>query len=152
MDGAREADYKTFVWIVVMHSALKKDANNQRTAMSKKSGLSLNSSPSSFSLPFHLLSLLPPSLPPPPSLSLLKGPYFAPPYEPLPEDVQLVYDGQPMKLSSKAEEAAGFFGKMLDHEYTSRDTFCTNFFQDWRKVCTSICDHLQEKDVFRAKP
>ena len=39
-----------------------------------------------------------------------------------------------MKLSEKAEEAAGFFAKMLDHEYTKKDIFCQNFFQDWRKV------------------
>jgi hypothetical protein len=39
-----------------------------------------------------------------------------------------------MALSEKAEEAAGFFAKMLDHEYTSKDVFCDNFFHDWRKV------------------
>ena len=39
-----------------------------------------------------------------------------------------------MKLSEKAEEAAGFFAKMLDHDYTKKDIFCQNFFQDWRKV------------------
>ena len=70
------------------------------------------------------------SSPPPPP----QGPYFAPLYEPLPEDVQFIYDGVPMKLSEKAEEAAGFFAKMLDHEYTKKDIFCQNFFQDWRKV------------------
>ncbi len=41
-----------------------------------------------------------------------------------------------MSLSTDAEEAAGFFAKMLDHEYTTRDVFCKNFFQDWRKVYT----------------
>lgn len=41
-----------------------------------------------------------------------------------------------MSLSTNAEEAAGFFAKMLDHEYTTRDVFCKNFFQDWRKVYT----------------
>ena len=40
-----------------------------------------------------------------------------------------------MELSEKAEEAAGFFAKMLDHDYTKKDIFCNNFFQDWRKVC-----------------
>ena len=39
-----------------------------------------------------------------------------------------------MKLSEKAEEAATFFGKMLDHDYTKKDVFCQNFFADWRKV------------------
>ena len=39
-----------------------------------------------------------------------------------------------MKLSEGAEEAATFFAKMLDHDYTKKDVFCTNFFADWRKV------------------
>ena len=39
-----------------------------------------------------------------------------------------------MELSEKAEEAAGFFAKMLDHDYTTKDVFCKNFFEDWRKV------------------
>lgn len=39
-----------------------------------------------------------------------------------------------MKLSEGAEEAATFFAKMLDHDYTKKDVFCQNFFADWRKV------------------
>lgn len=39
-----------------------------------------------------------------------------------------------MQLSELTEEVAGFYGKMLDHEYTSKDVFNTNFFKDWRKV------------------
>lgn len=39
-----------------------------------------------------------------------------------------------MKLSEGAEEAATFFAKMLDHDYTTKDVFCKNFFADWRKV------------------
>jgi DNA topoisomerase-1 len=65
-----------------------------------------------------------------------KGPYFAPPYERLPRGVQLVYNGEPMELSETAEEAAGFFAKMLDHDYTKKDIFCDNFFADWRKEMT----------------
>ena len=64
----------------------------------------------------------------------LQGPYFAPPYERLPPEVKFYYNGTAMELSEKAEEAAGFFAKMLDHEYTSKDIFCKNFFEDWRKV------------------
>jgi len=41
-----------------------------------------------------------------------------------------------MDLSLKAEEAAGFFAKMLDHDYTKKRIFCDNFFQDWRKEMT----------------
>ncbi|XP_060692462.1 DNA topoisomerase 1-like [Hemiscyllium ocellatum] len=62
-----------------------------------------------------------------------KGPVFAPPYEPLPDNVHFYYDGKPMKLSPQSEEVATFFGKMLDHEYTTKDIFRKNFFKDWRK-------------------
>ena len=73
-------------------------------------------------------------MPSSPSLSPWQGPYFAPPYECLPPDVQFSYNGEAMELSEKAEEAAGFFAKMLDHDYTKKDIFCKNFFEDWRKV------------------
>ncbi|KRY50853.1 DNA topoisomerase 1, partial [Trichinella britovi] len=63
-----------------------------------------------------------------------KGPVFAPPYEPLPSSVNFYYDGKPMKLSEGAEEVATFYSKMLDHEYTTKDVFNTNFFHDWRKM------------------
>ena len=39
-----------------------------------------------------------------------------------------------MALSLGAEEAGGFFAKMLDHDYTKKEVFCRNFFTDWRKV------------------
>ncbi|XP_014433330.2 DNA topoisomerase I, mitochondrial isoform X2 [Pelodiscus sinensis] len=65
------------------------------------------------------------------------GPYFAPPYEPLPDDVRFYYDGKPMKLSMATEEIATFYAKMLDHEYTTKEIFQTNFFHDWRKEMTS---------------
>ncbi|XP_056378882.1 DNA topoisomerase I, mitochondrial isoform X2 [Hyla sarda] len=61
-----------------------------------------------------------------------RGPYFAPPYEPLPDDVRFLYDGEPMKLSLAAEEVATFYGKMLDHEYTTKEIFQKNFFTDWK--------------------
>lgn len=63
-----------------------------------------------------------------------KGPVFAPLYEPLPDNVKFYYDGKLMKLSEPAEEVAGFYGRMLDHDYTTRDLFNNNFFKDWRKV------------------
>lgn len=65
------------------------------------------------------------------------GPYFAPPYELVPDHVEFLYDGKAVKLSEKAEEAAGFFAKMLDHDYTSKDVFCNNFFEDWRREMTA---------------
>lgn len=39
-----------------------------------------------------------------------------------------------MELSELTEEVAGFYGRMLDHEYTSKEVFNKNFFKDWRKV------------------
>ncbi|NXA78661.1 TOP1M topoisomerase, partial [Thryothorus ludovicianus] len=63
-----------------------------------------------------------------------RGPYFVPPYEPLPEDVRFYYEGKPLKLSLATEEIATFYAKMLDHEYTSKEIFQNNFFHDWRKV------------------
>lgn len=65
-----------------------------------------------------------------------RGPYFVPLYEPLPEDVQFYYDGKPLKLSLATEEIATFYAKMLDHEYTTKETFQNNFFNDWRKEMT----------------
>lgn len=38
-----------------------------------------------------------------------------------------------MKLSEEAEEIAGFYARMLDHDYTSKQTFNDNFFKDWRR-------------------
>ncbi|XP_025068532.1 DNA topoisomerase I, mitochondrial isoform X3 [Alligator sinensis] len=65
-----------------------------------------------------------------------KGPYFAPLYEPLPDDVKFYYDGQPMKLSLATEEIATFYAKMLDHEYTTKEIFQNNFFRDWKEEMT----------------
>lgn len=66
-----------------------------------------------------------------------RGPVFAPAYEPLPDNVRFYYDGNPVKLSLEAEEVAGFYGRMLDHDYTSKEAFNKNFFQDWRKCMTA---------------
>ncbi|XP_039243472.1 DNA topoisomerase I, mitochondrial-like, partial [Pipra filicauda] len=66
-----------------------------------------------------------------------RGPYFAPLYEPLPEDVRFYYAGKPLKLSLATEEIATFYAKMLDHEYTTKEIFQNNFFHDWRKEMTS---------------
>lgn len=42
-----------------------------------------------------------------------------------------------MKLSTDAEEVAGFYAKMLEHDFTTKDVFNNNFFHDWRKSMTS---------------
>jgi DNA topoisomerase I len=65
-----------------------------------------------------------------------KGPVFAPPYERLPSSVRFQYDKKELKLSEGAEEVAGFYAKMLEHEYTSKKVFNDNFFKDWRKFMT----------------
>ncbi|XP_077074719.1 DNA topoisomerase I, mitochondrial isoform X3 [Siphateles boraxobius] len=66
-----------------------------------------------------------------------KGPYFAPEYDPLPDNVPFYYDGQLLKLSPATEEIATFYAKMLDHEYTSKEMFQNNFFTDWREEMTN---------------
>ncbi|KFR07577.1 hypothetical protein Y956_13288, partial [Nipponia nippon] len=73
-----------------------------------------------------------------------RGPYFAPLYEPLPDDVQFYYDGKPLKLSLATEEIATFYAKMLDHEYTTKEIFQNNFFNDWRKEMT-----LEEQKIIK---
>lgn len=66
-----------------------------------------------------------------------KGPLFAPDYEPLPHNVKFRYDGKEVRLSEEAEEVAGFYARMLDHDYTTKSIFNDNFFKDWRKVMSS---------------
>ncbi|XP_056137315.1 DNA topoisomerase 1 isoform X1 [Lampris incognitus] len=65
-----------------------------------------------------------------------RGPYFPPEYQPLPDNVKFYYNGKVVKLSLAAEEVALFFAQMLDHEYTTKDVFRENFFNDWRKEMT----------------
>ncbi|KAK4879023.1 hypothetical protein RN001_007169 [Aquatica leii] len=65
-----------------------------------------------------------------------KGPVFAPAYERIPDNVKFYYNGNHMRLSDQAEEVAGFYAKMLDHDYTTKKIFNDNFFKDWRKVMT----------------
>ncbi|CAL4246551.1 unnamed protein product [Meganyctiphanes norvegica] len=64
------------------------------------------------------------------------GPVFADPYVQLPNHVKFLYKGEPMKLTEKAEEVAGFYAKMLEHDCTKNEVFNNNFFTDWRKQMT----------------
>ena len=60
------------------------------------------------------------------------GVVFPPPYEPLPKNVKLLYDGIPLTLSIEAEEVAGFFGAMLNSTHNVENpTFQKNFFTDF---------------------
>ncbi|OWR41552.1 topoisomerase 1B [Danaus plexippus plexippus] len=89
-----------------------------------------------------------------------KGPLFAPLYEPLPENVKFRYDGKIVRLSQDSEEVAGFYARMLDHDYTTKTVFNTNFFNDWRKVMTneeaklikdlSKCDFKEMQTYFQS--
>lgn len=65
-----------------------------------------------------------------------KGPVFAPDYEPLPKSVKFYYNGKEINLSEETEEVAGFYARMLDHDYTTKKIFNDNFLKDWRSVMT----------------
>jgi DNA topoisomerase-1 len=61
------------------------------------------------------------------------GVIFPPPYEPLPKNVKLFYDGVPLTLSIEAEEVATFFGGMLSSTHNVENpVFQKNFFEDFQ--------------------
>ncbi|KAL4797512.1 hypothetical protein BDV19DRAFT_377617 [Aspergillus venezuelensis] len=63
------------------------------------------------------------------------GVVFPPPYEPLPKNVKLKYDGIPVDLHPDAEEVAGFFGGMLNStQNVENPTFQRNFFTDFKDI------------------
>lgn len=63
------------------------------------------------------------------------GVIFPPPYEPLPKDVKLYYDGKPVGLHVDAEEVATFFGSMLHStQNVENPVFQKNFFGDFKDV------------------
>ena len=63
------------------------------------------------------------------------GVVFPPPYQPLPKNVQMRYDGTPVKMAPEAEEIAGFFGTMLSSTHNVENpTFQKNFFDDFTKM------------------
>ena len=63
-----------------------------------------------------------------------QGVVFPPPYEPLPTNVRLLYEGQPVTMAAEAEEIAGFFGAMLNSTHNVENpTFQKNFFEDFTK-------------------
>ncbi|KAL2808126.1 hypothetical protein BJX63DRAFT_410103 [Aspergillus granulosus] len=63
------------------------------------------------------------------------GVVFPPPYEPLPKNVKLKYDGVPVDLHPDAEEVAGFFGTMLNStQNVENPTFQKNFFMDFKEI------------------
>ncbi|KAH0560027.1 hypothetical protein GP486_003449 [Trichoglossum hirsutum] len=63
------------------------------------------------------------------------GVVFPPPYEPLPENVKLLYAGVPVTLHLDAEEVAGFFGTMLNSTHNVENPkFVANFFADFQAI------------------
>ncbi|EXJ88563.1 DNA topoisomerase I [Capronia coronata CBS 617.96] len=63
------------------------------------------------------------------------GVVFPPPYQPLPENVKMKYDGVPVSLHPDAEEVAGFFGSMLNSTHNVENpTFQKNFFADFKDI------------------
>lgn len=62
------------------------------------------------------------------------GVLFPPPYQPLPKNVKLKYDGVPVILPLGAEEVAGFFGHMTDTPHAQNAVFTANFFKDFLKI------------------
>ena len=47
---------------------------------------------------------------------------------------RFVFVGEQMKLSEEAEEVAGFYARMIEHDYTTKEVFNNNFYRDWKKV------------------
>jgi DNA topoisomerase-1 len=88
-----------------------------------------------------------------------KGPLFPPPYDSLPHNVKFFYNGTEVKLKDPAEEIMTFYARMLDHDYTSKEVFNTNFLTDWRKSMTQAerelikdirkCDFTQVANYFK---
>ncbi|KAK0195611.1 DNA topoisomerase I [Armillaria mellea] len=62
------------------------------------------------------------------------GVIFPPPYEPLPPDVKMKYDGKDVDLPPASEEVAGFYAAMVETDHAQDATFNKNFFEDWKKV------------------
>lgn len=63
------------------------------------------------------------------------GVVFPPPYETLPKNVKMLYDGMPVTMAPEAEEVAGFFGAMLNSTHNVENpTFQKNFFKDFQDV------------------
>jgi DNA topoisomerase I len=63
------------------------------------------------------------------------GVVFPPPYELLPKNVKMKYDGAPVTMAPDAEEVAGFFGGMLNSTHNVENpTFQKNFFHDFQQI------------------
>lgn len=74
------------------------------------------------------------------------GVVFPPPYEPLPKNVKMKYDGVPITLAPAAEEVATFYGSMLNSTVNVENpTFNKNFFEDFKKYLDDT-GHGKDRD------
>ncbi|KAK5141684.1 hypothetical protein LTR04_002507, partial [Oleoguttula sp. CCFEE 6159] len=79
------------------------------------------------------------------------GVVFPPPYEPLPKNVKMRYDGTPVTLVPEAEEVAGFYGSMLNSTVNIENpTFNKNFFSDFKEMLDKT-GHAKDKDGSKIK-
>ncbi|BEI81445.1 hypothetical protein CcaverHIS002_0206050 [Cutaneotrichosporon cavernicola] len=62
------------------------------------------------------------------------GVLFPPPYEPLPKDVKMKYDGKTLTLPPESEEVAGFLAAMLETDHAQDAKFRENFFRDFKAM------------------
>lgn len=69
-----------------------------------------------------------------PHHQLLAQVLFPPEYEPLPNDLKMLYDGKPVELTAEQEEVAQLFAVMKDTDYMQKPTFIKNFWEDFRGV------------------
>jgi len=74
------------------------------------------------------------------------GVVFPPPYEPLPKNVKMYYDGIPVSLDINAEEIAYAFGSMLNSTHNVENpTFQQNFFNDFKEMLDKT-GHAKDKN------
>lgn len=79
------------------------------------------------------------------------GVIFPPEYEPLPKNVKMLYDGQPVTLERDAEEIAYAFGSMLNSTHNVENpVFQRNFFADFKEMLDKT-GHAKDREGNRVK-
>ena len=66
------------------------------------------------------------------------GVLFPPDYEPLPKNVKMLYDGQPVNLAPEVEEVTTFWVAMMtpaSSHHLDNPVFRNNFFKDFKEYC-----------------
>lgn len=66
------------------------------------------------------------------------GVIFPPDY--IPHNIPVIYEGEKIHLTPKAEEAATMYAKYIDTEYAKNRIFNKNFWNDWKKILGK--DHI----------